>query len=835
MRHPHHIILSLALAAATTHLSLAAIPPAGEDNQRSWLTQPASLPPLPHSHGVSGAWVGLSGDNLVVAGGSWFDGDDRPKIYGDSVYVFDLSRQVWIRAGTIPFPVAHGASVEYQDGMLCMGGENSDGPLDKVEFLKWDKNAQALLTDGNYPPLPRAAAKLSAAVADKSVYVLSGSDFWRMKPGTRAWETLEMPPFGPWDGVVMLSQSNGVNDCLWFFGGKEGDGRYSSEAWFYDPSQSDGNRWRRLPDSPYPLSFSPAIRYGSSQLFIFSGSAGRQEFPVEILSFNTITNAWYDAGTMRYGIAATGAVASGGTFIIPSGEIRPKVRTNAVQAVSIKEDKTAAFQLADYIALTAYLLLIVLLSVSFSKKTKSSKDFFLGGQKIPFWAAGLSLMAAQVSSIGFMSIPAKSFATNWSYFAGVLTWFVVVPIVIHVFVPFYRKLNVTSAYEYLEKRFNRFIRKFVAFLYLLFQLLGRLGALIFLPAIALYAVTGINPLLSIVIIGGLATLYTVLGGMKAVIWIDVIQAIVLFGAIFICIGFVIGSIDGGVDTIFKVAADNGKFSFGRRDWDITVAGMWIIIIGNIFNRLGSNATDQSVVQRYLTTKDEKATAKALWTDALVSVPWALCVFGLGTALWVFYKLNPGMLLPSVTNDEIVPFFIGQNLPAGLRGIVIAGIFAASMSSVDSSIHSSTTVLMQDFLGRLTAGFDERRKVLIAKAMTFVIGTLGTMIAAVMTVFDINSVWDIILEAAGLFTGAMTGVFLLGIFSRKANGPGAVVGAFASAAVLLAVKTWTPVNFFLYSGIGILTCFVTGLLASLCFRQSKPMEGLTIYTVKSDNQ
>ena len=488
------------------------------------------------------------------------------------------------------------------------------------------------------------------------------------------------------------------------------------------------------------------------------------------------------------------------------------------------------FHLWDYVTLIGYLLFITWLGYYFSSKNKSSKDFFLGGQKIPFWAAGLSMMAAQVSAIGFMSIPAKSFDTDWSYFAGVLTWFVVVPVVIYAFVPFYRRLHVTSAYEYLEKRFNKFIRLFIAFLYLLFQLLGRLGAVIFLPAIALTAVTGMNITLCILIIGGLATLYTVLGGMRAVIWIDVIQAFVLFGAIFLCIGYIIVSIDGGLGEIIQVANADGKFSFGRMDWDLTAAVFWVIVIGNIFNRIGGMATDQSVVQRYLTTRNEKETAKALWTDALVSIPWALCVFGLGTALYVFYKLNPELLSPAMTNDEIVPFFIGQNLPVGISGIVIAGIFAASMSSVDSSIHSSTTVIMRDFMQRHTSKITEKRKVGLARWITTVIGLLGTAIALVMTFFDINSVWDVILEFAGLFTGAMTGVFILGIFSDKANGKGAITGAVASACILLIVKTFTPINFFLYSGIGIISCVIIGYLASFLFKSTKSTKGLTIYSV-----
>ena len=784
---------------------------AGNDGQ-AWFKESSTLPPIPYSQGLAAPFAGVSNDALILAGGSWLEPGAESRSYGDSIYVLrqtDGGRE-WLPVGKLPDPVAYGASVTITEGILCIGGENEDAPSDKVFLMNWNGDEVVLADD--YPSLPTHTTKLSAAAIGRNIYVVAEDRFWCLDLVKRSWQALPQPPFKPREGTIMLSQSNGVNQCLYFIGG-EGDKQYR-DTWRYDPSMPEDRRWERLSDAPFPLSFSPALTYGTSELFIFGG------VPSSIVSFNTITNTWCVVGEIASEVVNAPAVLMDGEVIIP-GE---------ASSYSILAQTGTAFNLWDYLALFAYLLLIVALSVGFSRKTRSTKDFFLGGQKIPFWAAGLSLMAAQVSSIGFMSISAKSFVTNWSYFAGVLTWFVVVPIVIKVFIPFYRRLQVTSAYEYLECRFNVFIRKFIAFLYLLSQLLGRLGALIFLPAIALSAVTGIHPLVSIGIIGGLATLYTVLGGMKAVIWIDVIQALVLFGAIFVCIGFVIGGLDGGVGTVMRVASENGKFSFGRMDWDVTSAVLWVIVIGNIFNRIGSNATDQSVVQRYLTTKNEKETARALWTDAIVSIPWALCVFGLGTALFVFYKLHPAMLLPSVTNDGIVPFFIGQNLPSGLRGVVIAGIFAASMSSVDSSIHSSTTVIMKDFLSRIVDGMEEGGKVRLAKTVTFVIGFLGTLIAVAMTFFDINSVWDIILEVAGLFTGAMTGVFLLGIFSERANGKGAVVGAFASALILLAVKTWTPLNFFLYSGIGIISCMIVGYFASLFFHSDKSTDGLTIYSV-----
>ena len=367
-------------------------------------------------------------------------------------------------------------------------------------------------------------------------------------------------------------------------------------------------------------------------------------------------------------------------------------------------------------------------------------------------------------------------------------------------------------------------------MYLLFQLVGRLGAIIYLPSIALAAVTDLSVVTCVVLIGVLATVYTVLGGMYAVIWTDVIQSVVLFGGVLLCILFVIFNIEGGTTEFVDVAFNDHKFSLGSMDFSLTMAVFWVIVFGNIFNRISLLSSDQSMVQRYMTTRDEKETKRALWASVWASIPWAIFVFGLGTALYVFYKANPGLMDPMLATDQVVPYFISQNLPVGASGIIIAGIFAAAMSSVDSSIHSSTTVIMRDFLYRKVNSLSETKKVKFARSITTVLGVIGTGIAVSMSFFDIVSVWDFILEIMGLFAGGMTGIFVLGIFSTKANGKGATVGILSSAVITLFVQNFTPLHFFLYSFIGILSTVVIGYIASLAFKDVKDIEGLTIFTL-----
>ncbi len=821
-----------------------------------------SIQSLPVRKGLSGAFIGIHGDVLIVAGGSNFDKpswEGGTKVFSDSIFVCTNEPNAgykWNFAGLLTFPMAHGAAVITPEGLICIGGQNNTGKSDAVFMLQWDQATKKVIVGKKFPPLPRPASHIAAALLEKNIYVAGGlgdakakdvelQNFWKLDIGLtnkeNSWEELPVWPGAARHGVSLVKQSNGEFDCLYLFSGKT-DSAYLKDAFVFNPHQFDAKtNWKKLADLPRAAYVAPSVAAGNSQILLISGSDGHDvdriqelkkgyHFVTDILSYNTITDVWYTISKLPEGVAATTSVLWKDKIIIPGGEIRPGVRTPLVFVGTYNKSRTSNFQVLDYIALFGYLGLIIWLGFYFSSRNKSTKDFFLGGQKIPFWAAGLSMMASQVSAIGFMTIPAKSFATNWSYFSGIFTWFLVIPIVIYGFVPFYRRLNVTSAYEYLEVRFNRITRIFVAALYLLFQLLGRLGAIIFLPSIALSAVTNIDTIVCILIIGVLATTYTAVGGMFAVIWIDVLQALMLLGGIILCIVLVFLKLDGGVGEFTSVAITDHKFSLGSFDLNLTMAVFWVIVVGNVFNRLGTMTTDQSVVQRYLTTKNEKETAKALWTDVAVAIPWALSVFILGTVLFVFYKSRPELLDPNMTIDGIVPFFVGQNLPTGISGLIIAAIFAAALSSVDSSIHSSTTVIMRDFFGRSTEDFTEKRKVAIARYITFGLGAMGTLIAIGMTFFNITSIWDIILEIAGLFGGAMTGLFVLGIFTTKANGKGAIIGAIASAIIMFVVKNNTPLHFFLYGAIGLISSFVIGYLASLFFTSEKSMKGLTIYTL-----
>ena len=258
--------------------------------------------------------------------------------------------------------------------------------------------------------------------------------------------------------------------------------------------------------------------------------------------------------------------------------------------------------------------------------------------------------------------------------------------------------------------------------------------------------------------------------------------------------------------------------------------VWVIVVGTFFGNLGPYTADQTVVQRYLTTQDEKQAAKSIWVNGLLALPTGLLFFGLGTALYVFFKTHPELLAPG-RNDEILPWFIMQQVPTGLAGLVIAAIFAAAMSSLDSSMNSIASVAVDDFYRRGRNDISEHTALSFARWVTVAVGGFGTMAAILIAQIGAKSIFDLFVEMGGLLMGALAGLFILGIFTRRTHANGALVGVFFGTLAPALLKMFTAVNFYLFGAAGILTCVVTGYLASLVLPgKSKDLEGLTIHSL-----
>ena len=492
-----------------------------------------------------------------------------------------------------------------------------------------------------------------------------------------------------------------------------------------------------------------------------------------------------------------------------------------------------ALSALDVSVLIAYLAILAGMGVFFARRKRDSSGYFLASQRIPWWAAGLSLLGTSLSAITFLAIPAKAYQTDWVYLLGNLMILAVAPPVIWYYLPFYRRLKVTSAYEYLELRFGLAARLIGSATFLLFQL-GRMGIVVYLPALALSTVSGWNIYVCIVSIGVLATFYTTLGGIEAVIWTDVVQVVVLLGGVAISFVVILLKVPGGAAGIYSTGLAAGKLHAVNLTWDAASTSLWVVVLGNFFKFLIPYSSDQAVIQRYLTTKNEQDAARGIWLNALASAPVWAAFFALGTCLWAFYEAFPERQNTGGHPDEIFAWFIVNELPQGLAGLLVAALFAASMSSLDSSINSMSTALTTDFYGRLSKGKNDNSRMRFARFATVMLGIVGTLTAMWLAWLGTKSVWDQFLKIMGLFGGGLAGMFVAGIFTRRVHQTGVLIGFAVSAVMLYVVSTSGTVHFFLYGAIGILTCSVGGWLASVAIPgPNQDLIGLTVHSLNRD--
>jgi len=819
---------------------------------RGW----SALPPLPDATGVAGPFAGVSGDALLVAGGANFP--DAPpwaggmKVWHDAVYVLDGPDGTWRVAGKLPRPAAYGVSVIHGDAVICIGGSDADRHHAEVFRLRWDGKT---LTTEALPSLPRPLANACGAIIGSTIYIAGGTqtptsttalnDFYALDLADPAPTWKALPPV-PGDGR-MLAVAAAQEGSFFIFSGasltadEQGKPvrKYLTDGYRYRP----GAGWSRLADMPRPAvaAPSPAPAVGAAHVLILGGDDGTNAgfqppdahpgFPPDVLAYHTITDTWAMMGESPAPRVTVPVTSWHGNFVIPSGEMRPGVRSPQVFTFH-PQSPPRHFGWLNYLTLAAYPLIMLAIAYRVGSK-HTSDEFFRGSQRIPWWAAGLSIYATMLSSITFMAIPGKSYVTDWSFMLANLSVPILAPLVIAVYLPFYRQLNITSAYEYLEKRFNLVARWFGSASFIVLQL-GRTAIVLYLPALALATVSNFDMTLCVLIMGGISILMTFQGGLESVVWTDVAQTIILLAGALITLAVAAHGV-GGFDELFAVAtADQKLFGELSWSWDLTIASGWVILIGNLFSSLASYTASQDVVQRFVSTRNTKQAAKSIWTNAIMVIPSTLLFFIVGTALYVFYKMHPGQLDPTLKNDAVFPLFIINELPAGLGGLVVAGIFAAAQPT--SSLNSIATAYVTDFHARLRPATPDATKLKLGKIVTVLSGVLGTALALAMTQFKIASAWDTFLGLLGLTGSALAGLFALGIFSRRANGRGAVVGAAAAVTALLLVRRFTNLHFFTYGVIGVVTTVTVGWLASLVLpAQPKPLDGLTVHTMRKPEE
>ncbi len=480
---------------------------------------------------------------------------------------------------------------------------------------------------------------------------------------------------------------------------------------------------------------------------------------------------------------------------------------------------SVAFGALNYLTLGAYLLGTLWLGLWFARRNRTTVDYFSAGRRIPWWVMGISI--SNISSISYMSVPAKAYAEDWTVFWVNLPILLLAPLVIFVLLPIFARLRSASAYEFLETRFGLGARLYGATAFLLLQL-GRMALVIYLPALALAAVTDLNVFACILLIGAVSALYSAVGGIEGVVWTDFAQTVFLIGAALLCFVLIVGRLDGGFGTLVQVAVEHDKLRLVRWSGDQAAIATWVVLLGSMFSGVVPFISDQSIIQRYQATTDVPAAGRALWTNAGFAMINTCLLLGVGTAMYVYYRQFPTHLAGLPRTDAILPFFIARELPPGVAGLVVAGIFAAAQSAISTSLNSTSTVIVTDFLQRLSPPRDDAHWLRRAKAITAVAGVVAVSLACLLAVMPMDSAFDFFQRLLGLTSSGLAGLFLLGIFTRRARTAGALTGAISSAVVLYLVQTETQMHVYLYALTGISVCVVVGYTVSLLLDVLRPL-------------
>ena len=445
----------------------------------------------------------------------------------------------------------------------------------------------------------------------------------------------------------------------------------------------------------------------------------------------------------------------------------------------------------DYIVVLVYLAFIVGLGLSFSRRQKSTNKYFAGGGNIPSWAVGMSILATLISSVTFLAYPGEGYSSTWIRLVQGLMVPVVLIFLVWFIVPLYRKVIGLSAYEYFEKRFGFFARLYTSLAFALAHF-SKMGTVFYLLSLALATMMRINTYTVIWILGAAVILYTLMGGIEAVIWCDVIQGFMLIAGGLLCVGILLFTVPGGPGAALKTAWDAGKISLGPYDFNFVKLTFVVMALNGIFYAIQKYGTDQTIVQRYLTARSEKGAIRASLMGVLLCVPvWTLFMF-IGTLLYSYVKLTPMAVEAGTKPVAVFPQFIMTQLPAGLTGIILAALVAAALSSLDSDLNCLAAVGVEDYYARLKPGCTDRQKLIAGKLLVAICGIGALLVASPYVKAGSEGALGIVFTLYAIFSGGIAGLFLLGLVSRRANKQGLYIGIaacvlFTGWAVLTSTK------------------------------------------------
>ena len=728
------------------------------------------------------------------------------------------------------YPKAYGASVQVPGETIYIGGMNENGS---------DKT----VSPASLPPLPKPLDNFAACYGVDRIFVAGGQtngvpnkDVFALDwPDGKEWVKLcELPDDGRLQ-PCMAVQNAPEGKALYVFGG------FLKDVYTYGLKLNlKSLEWTKTSPTAgqalvgsccTPCGYSHILFFGGVDYDIFlSAIQGKQDslylrhepswykFRSDVLAYHTITDSWTtikgDTALARAGAALT---PFDGGWYYSGGETMPGIRSDKISRIETKHE--THFGWLNWTVLILYLVAMLGMGIYFMKRENGAEDFFKGGGRIPWWAAGISIYATMLSAITYMAIPAKAYATDWTYYP--MLW--MIPVVgfpvIWYYLPYFRRLKAASAYAILEERFNLATRMMASTLFCIFMV-ARMALVMYLPSLALTAVTGIDIYLCIVLMGLVTIIYCTMGGVEAVIWGDVVQGCILVGGAIFAAVYLWAGTEGGFAGAWQIAVDNDKMRMFVWSLDYRRVTFWVAIIGGgIANNLISYTSDQTVIQRYMTTKDEKSAGRSILVNGFMSVFISVAFYFIGTGLYTFYKTHPQSLDITMQHaDAIFPYFMMSQMPAGIAGLLIAAIFAATMSTISSNINSVSTAFSVDFVQRFRPRTTDAALLRVARWTCVVSGLIGLGIALLMATWDIASLLDYFNTILGLLTSGLGGLFVMAVFFPRIKGRAALTGFIAGELVVFLMYLYTDVNFVLFGATGI----VVSVLVALMLSQASPL-------------
>ena len=440
----------------------------------------------------------------------------------------------------------------------------------------------------------------------------------------------------------------------------------------------------------------------------------------------------------------------------------------------------------DLVVIAINLMIMIAIGVYCARKTRSADAYFLANRSMPGWVVGFSMMATIISSMTFLAIPAATFNDDWRFMPAHALYFIPAAVAFFVFMPFFRRGHVRSAYEYLELRFGTWARLYGAVAFLFYQMF-RTGIILYVVSLPFQRMSGLDLPYVICILGVLVAAYTILGGLQAVIYTDFLQGLVLVAGGLICTPIIAHLLPGGLGQIFTEAYADGKFSVGSTALDFDEKTVWVIILVYQFQFLQLVCTDQNMVQRYLAMRTDQEARRGFVLGTVLTIPVWLYFAFIGTALYVFYKHVPAPALANAEPEEVFPYFILTRIPAGMAGLVISGLAAAAMSTLDSSINASAATVTTDFYRRFrSSARDERHYLQVGRCFSVLFSVIMIGVALVIHVMRTETLMDVQTVVYPVVSAGLLSLFVLGFITARVGTRAALI---ATVSTVLLVGVW----------------------------------------------